>query len=133
MQRALKSHERPQSFFSLFTQPHMGRMCACAVLVSRTTQVIDLLRVQGEGLDNDDAASLLCIAATSGDVDQLRRLSDARVDVNATDYDGRSAMALAASEGKIECIEFLLSRFADINPVRFDLGFADSRRVCSPA
>ena len=80
-------------------------------------EVIDLLRAHGEALESDDAASLLCIAASKGDVDQLRRLIDSRVDVNAADYDKRCAMALAASEGHIECIEFLISRFANINPV----------------
>ena len=81
-------------------------------------KVIDILRANGQGLDNeDDAAGLLCFAASRGDCDQLRRLIDSRVDPNVADYDGRTALSLAASEGHLECIEYLLSRFADINPV----------------
>ena len=80
-------------------------------------EVIDLLRANGQGLENEDTASMLCVAASTGDVDQLRRLIDSRVNVDGADYDGRTALALAASEGKLECLEYLISRFAKINPV----------------
>lgn len=50
-------------------------------------------------------------AASRGDMDTLRRLLPL-VNVNATDYDGRSALALAVSEEKAEVIEFLLNHGA---------------------
>ncbi|XP_040893834.1 glutaminase liver isoform, mitochondrial isoform X1 [Toxotes jaculatrix] len=48
------------------------------------------------------------LAAFRGDVQSLRRYFLSGVDVNAVDYDGRSALHVAAAEGHIEVICFLL-------------------------
>ncbi|XP_061896630.1 glutaminase liver isoform, mitochondrial isoform X1 [Entelurus aequoreus] len=48
------------------------------------------------------------LAAFKGDVGALRRYFLSGVDVNAVDYDGRSALHLAAAEGHTEVIRFLL-------------------------
>ena len=79
--------------------------------------IVGRLREHGDALEHADAASLLCFAASRGDVEQLRRLIESRVNPNVADYDGRTAMSLAASEGHINCIEYLLSQFAEVNPV----------------
>ncbi|TKS72907.1 Glutaminase liver isoform, mitochondrial [Collichthys lucidus] len=48
------------------------------------------------------------LAALKGDVQALRRYFLSGVDVNAVDYDGRSALHVAAAEGHTEVIRFLL-------------------------
>ncbi|XP_035859352.1 glutaminase liver isoform, mitochondrial [Sander lucioperca] len=48
------------------------------------------------------------LAAFKGDVQTLRRYFLSGVDVNAVDYDGRSALHVAAAEGHVEVIRFLL-------------------------
>ncbi|KAF1386277.1 hypothetical protein PFLUV_G00092850 [Perca fluviatilis] len=48
------------------------------------------------------------LAAFKGDVQTLRRYFLSGVDVNAIDYDGRSALHVAAAEGHVEVIRFLL-------------------------
>ncbi|EKX34968.1 hypothetical protein GUITHDRAFT_80170, partial [Guillardia theta CCMP2712] len=56
----------------------------------------------------------LCEAAYAGNVEQVRRLLDNGVNVNDSDYDGRTALHLAACEGHVELVEFLLSRQANV-------------------
>ncbi|XP_037622253.1 glutaminase liver isoform, mitochondrial isoform X2 [Sebastes umbrosus] len=48
------------------------------------------------------------LAAFKGDVQALRRYFLSGADVNAVDYDGRSALHVAAAEGHAEVIRFLL-------------------------
>ncbi|XP_075884840.1 glutaminase liver isoform, mitochondrial isoform X2 [Nelusetta ayraudi] len=50
----------------------------------------------------------ILLAAFRGDVQTLRRYFLSGVDVNAVDYDGRSALHVAAAEGHTEVIRFLL-------------------------
>ncbi|KAI4895549.1 hypothetical protein NFI96_022534, partial [Prochilodus magdalenae] len=48
------------------------------------------------------------LAAYRGDLHSLRRYFLSGADVNAVDYDGRSALHVAASEGRLEVIKFLM-------------------------
>ncbi|KPP58000.1 hypothetical protein Z043_124222, partial [Scleropages formosus] len=48
------------------------------------------------------------LAAYRGDVQSLRRYFLSGANVNAVDYDGRSALHVAASEGHLEAIKFLV-------------------------
>ena len=81
--------------------------------------VLGILRDAGSTFDCDehDAASMLCQAAYQGDIDEIQRLMDNRIDPNLGDYDGRRAMHLAASEGHVKVIEYLLSRHAEVNVI----------------
>ena len=59
---------------------------------------------------------MLCHAAAGGDAKKVRELLHKnKVDVNAADYDKRTALHLAASEGHYEIVKILLESRASIN------------------
>lgn len=63
-----------------------------------------------------DSVLALMHAADRGDADEVRRLVRSRgVDINWTDYDGRSILHYCASQGKYRIIEVLLEEGADKN------------------
>lgn len=58
--------------------------------------------------DRNRAGDELCKAAAKGDIGGLRRCLEAGYDMNSRDYDHRTALHLAASEGHLEVVVFLL-------------------------
>lgn len=60
-----------------------------------------------------DDAGHMCGAAARGDLGEVRRLVAAGIDPSASDYDGRSAMHLAASEGQEPVVRFLFEQGAN--------------------
>lgn len=59
----------------------------------------------------------LCWAASEGDLLEVQHLCAQGVDLNAADYDGRTAIHLAASEGQTHIVEYLALKKANLNPV----------------
>ena len=61
------------------------------------------------------AASVLCQAVFEGDVVLLKRLLQAGIQVNASDYDNRTAAHIAAAEGNAAALRVLSSHGADLS------------------
>jgi len=64
--------------------------------------------VARECAPEDADAAALCEAAAAGDVAWLRRAASAKVDLSVGDYDKRTALHLAASEGHVAVLMYLL-------------------------
>jgi ankyrin repeat protein len=60
------------------------------------------------------AASVLCQAVSDGDILFLRRLLRANIQVNASDYDKRTAAHIAAAEGNVAALKVLMDHGADL-------------------
>ena len=65
-------------------------------------------------LAGNETGVLLCQAAFNSKIEDIKRLVDNGVDPNEADYDGRTAMHLAASEGNMEVLKYLISIQANI-------------------
>ncbi|KAJ1454116.1 ankyrin repeat-containing domain protein [Pelagophyceae sp. CCMP2097] len=68
-----------------------------------------------EKLEDVDVPARLCDAARHGDITALKRLVRWGADVTAVDYDQRTALHLAAAEGREHCVRYLLKHGADVN------------------
>jgi ankyrin repeat protein len=67
-------------------------------------------------LDEDVITNRMCEAASNGDMKTLKLLLFAGCDVDSQDYDGRCPLALAASEGHLQLVMYLVEQHgANIN------------------
>jgi len=69
---------------------------------------------------NEDKLDTLMVAnfsASQGDLNEIKSLYAKGVDLNASDYDGRTPIHLAASEGHSNIIEFFILEGLELNPV----------------
>ena len=88
---------------------------------------LDLVIVGSVGLDTIEtpsdrreeilggSVSYACSAASFGDLDQLRRLHEHHADLSQGDYDGRTPLHLAVSEGHTEAVRYLVKLGVDVN------------------
>ena len=90
-----------------------GRTPLHEAVLNAKDDVIGLLRARNARLLLPRPAEILCHAASTGDIPLIRRYCDAGVDINATDYDKRSCLMLAAAHGNLPLCTFLLSRGAN--------------------
>lgn len=65
-------------------------------------------------MDESQAASVLCQAVFDGDTQLLKRLLMAQIQVNASDYDKRTAIHIAAAEGNVAALKVLVEFGADL-------------------
>ena len=54
--------------------------------------------------------------SASGDLSELRRLIATGADISRSDYDGRTALHLAACEGQVEAARLLIGAGCDLEP-----------------
>ena len=91
---------------------------------AQAARICELQLVDGDVLtpsetDTDPltSASEICDAAHRGDVDRIRQLIEMGCSIDQGDYDRRTAMHLAASEGLLQVVRFLVNEAnADVNP-----------------
>lgn len=62
-------------------------------------RVIGLLVKEGASFDLEDSGNFLCTTVAKGDSDFLKRLLASGMDPNSEDYDHRTPLHVAASEG----------------------------------
>ena len=86
-------------------------------------------RTMARGAHDPDSASrvtairealtpvLMCSAAGRGSATQLRTMLANGADPSSSDYDGRTALHLAASNGRLECVELLIEARAELSPL----------------
>jgi 60kDa lysophospholipase len=60
---------------------------------------------------------LLCSCASIGDLEQFKEMVQSGMEIDCCNYDGRTALHLAASEGHSHVVEYLISQNAKLNPV----------------
>ena len=58
----------------------------------------------------------LIFAASAGDLDEIRRFHSIGLDLNQGDYDGRTALHLAAAENQLEVVQYLITNGANTTP-----------------
>jgi len=77
----------------------------------------EILRSRGVKLryPAEEMAVQLCQAAFNDDMDMIQRYVRNGADLSAGDYDGRTCMHLAASEGRMEIVKYLLDMGTDPN------------------
>ena len=79
--------------------------------------VTQLLVQWGSELNNQDIADRLCNASAEGDIDSLKLIIEHKANVNAGDYDMRTALHVAAASAQDKCVEYLITKGADCNAV----------------
>lgn len=77
-------------------------------------RVASLLSEQGAILNIDDAGSVLCRAVARGDSDFLKRVLSNGIDPNSKDYDHRTPLHVAASEGLYLMAKLLIEAGASV-------------------
>lgn len=83
-------------------------------LISKSDQKEDPLKKSYQS--KIEGVMALCWAASRGDIQAIQELIVADVNLNDSDYDGRTAMHLAASEGHEKVVRFLITRGAHAFP-----------------
>ncbi|XWS16634.1 hypothetical protein CRYUN_Cryun34aG0107700 [Craigia yunnanensis] len=73
-----------------------------------------LLVKEGASLNIDDAGSFLCMAVAKGDSDFLKRVLSNGIDPNSRDYDHRTPLHVAASEGLYLMAKLLVEAGASV-------------------
>ena len=84
-------------------------------VVNNHSLIADLLSRNGAELNYKKPADHLCAAAGHGQMDRIRVLVKYGVGVNSADFDGRTALHLASSQGNLRVVELLLSMEANVN------------------
>ncbi|KFK33311.1 hypothetical protein AALP_AA6G358500 [Arabis alpina] len=77
-------------------------------------KVISLLVKEGASFDLEDSGNFLCTAVVKGDSDFLKKLLSSGMDPNTEDYDHRTPLHIAASEGLYLMAKMLVEAGASV-------------------
>jgi len=86
-------------------------------LVNKNYEVAKLLSKHSGVVVHHDLGYKLCEAGFKGDIETLNALFKKGAELNTADYDLRTALHLAACEGKTETVGWLLSKKINTNVV----------------
>ena len=87
---------------------------------------VELLRKHHAVVVNKEIGSRLCRAAALNKRDELETMAGRGVNLKCADYDGRTPLHLAASEGHVELVQWLLKQNVNVAPIdRFGYTSAD--------
>lgn len=101
----------------LFAKELVKRFCFHHLESQRNTVKTVPFVIPSSSKTRDLSVFELLTAASGGDLRTVQALMCSGVSVNACDYDKRTALHLAASDGRAEVTQFLLSHCADPNAV----------------
>ncbi|EXC20599.1 Potassium channel SKOR [Morus notabilis] len=96
------------------TKDSFGNTPLLEALKNGHDRVSSLLVKEGASLKIDNAGSFLCTAVSRGDSDFLKRILANGIDPNSKDYDHRTPLHIAASEGLYLMAKLLLEAGASV-------------------
>ncbi|KAM1011955.1 hypothetical protein EV1_046739 [Malus domestica] len=116
---ALKGHEDITLFLiqegvDINIKDNFGNTPLLEAIKNRNDRVSSLLIQQGASLNIDNAGSFICTSIARGDADLLKRLLAYGIDPNSKDYDHRTPLHVAASEGLFIMAKLLLEAGASV-------------------
>jgi ankyrin repeat protein len=82
-------------------------------IAARQGPVVELLLQWRAHINADQSSGALCSAASTNDMEQLKRLVENKANLNQGDYDNRTPLHLAAAEGHDKAAEYLLEQKAN--------------------
>lgn len=77
-------------------------------------KIASLLINHGASLKIDDAGSFLCLSVARGDIDLIRRMLSNGIDPNSKDYDFRTPLHVATSQGSYIIAKLLVEAGANV-------------------
>ena len=92
-----------------------GQTPMAIAITSKQQMIITVLAGSNAKLDIANPELVLCSAAASGDLTQVKRLVEFGVDPNIGDYDKRTPIHVSSAEGHEKVVEFLLLSQANPN------------------
>jgi hypothetical protein len=106
---------------SIHVNPHdrFGNTPLDDAIRHQHSEVRKLLQTKGGEMGDAQLGVQLCALGAANDVPRLRELSETGVNMSQGDYDARTGLHLAASEGKLEACAFLLNE-AKVDPNLLD-------------
>merc|ERR1712107_188757 len=102
---------------NLNVQDRWGHTPLEDAITHNQTSIVDWLRTNGATQSGQMAAHRLCCAAANGNLSELEAIHAEGVDLNLSNTDGRTALHLAASEGFVTAVEWLISHGVNPSPV----------------
>jgi Amt family ammonium transporter len=83
-------------------------------LAKDNSEICQVLRAHGATAINTAHGYRLCRAAAEGNIELLEQMALMGTNLNSTDYDGRTAMHLAASTNRVHVAQWLIGWGADV-------------------
>ncbi|XP_068302539.1 potassium channel SKOR-like isoform X2 [Pyrus communis] len=116
---ALKGHEDMTIFLiqegvDINIKDNFGNTPLLEAIKNGNDRVSSLLIQEGASLNIENAGSFICTSIARGDADLLKRLLANGVDPNSKDYDHRTPLHVAASEGLYVMAKLLLESGASV-------------------